>query len=686
MKEPIFGTDRFINREFSWLQFNSRVLGEAERDDNPLLERLRFLSIFESNLDEFYMVRVSGLIEQAAEAVTKPGPDGLTPAEQLEMIGPIAREMRVRAANLWESVLRPQLSNLGVQICKTSELPPKAQAQVTKYFQSEVFPLCTPLVLSPNASLPFISNRSLNIAVLIQNGGSVPMIARVKVPPVLPRLVKTDGKNRFVLLEDVIQHHLHLLFPNVEILDSWMFRVVRDADMEIRELEAMDLMASIEGMIRKRRFGDPVLLETDASMLPEIRNRLLGMLELDPIDSFEIEGLLGLDVMGELANLNLPAHKFPMHTPFASEAISTSARLFKTLEKQDVLVHHPYDSFRSVASFVASAAKDPDVIGIKQTLYRVGAESPIVESLLAAAESGKQVAVMVELKARFDESNNMLWAKALERAGVHVSYGFPEMKVHCKLCHVVRRAGGKIRSYAHIGTGNYNPSTGRLYTDLGLFTCNPEITQDVSELFNFLTGFNRQEEYRRILVAPFGLREGILERIERETKLHKKHGNGSIIFKLNALVDDEVIDALYEASQAGVQVDLIARGISCCRPGIPGLSENIRVRSIVGRFLEHSRVYYFSNGGKPEAFIGSADLMPRNLDRRIEVLTPIQTPTLVEILRSVLLDSCLNDNTNAWIAQPDGRYQRFERPAEDSAHSSQTELARHPFGRLQFGK
>lgn len=686
MTEPVFGTDRFINREFSWLQFNARVLGEAERDDNPLLERLRFLSIFESNLDEFYMVRVSGLIEQATEAVSKPGPDGLSPAEQLEMIGPIARGMRMRAARLWKEELRPLLLSKGVELCRSQDLSAKAQAQLTKYFQTEVFPLCTPLVLSPNSTLPFISNRSLNIAVVIQNGGSVPMIARVKVPTVLPRLVKTDRKNQFVLLEEIIQHHLHLLFPNVEILDSWMFRVVRDADIEIRELEAMDLMASIEGMIRKRRFGDPVLLETEAAMQPEIRNRLLAMLELDPIDSFEVEGVLGLDVMGELANLNLSSHKFPLHTPYASESTSTSTRLFKTVEKQDVLVHHPYDSFRSVAAFVASAAQDPDVIGIKQTLYRVGAESPIVESLLAAAESGKQVAVMVELKARFDESNNMLWAKALERAGVHVSYGFHEMKVHCKLCHVVRRSGGKTRSYAHIGTGNYNPSTGRLYTDLGLFTCNPEITQDVSELFNFLTGFNRQEDYRRILVAPFGLREGILERIERETAIHKKKGGGTIIFKLNALVDDEVIDALYEASQAGVQIDLIARGISCCRPGVAGLSENIRVRSIVGRFLEHSRAYYFGNGGKAEAFIGSADLMPRNLDRRIEVLTPILSPALVTLLRENLLEPCLRDNTNSWVAQSNGRYHRLEREPGEATYSAQSELSKRPFGQLQFGK
>jgi polyphosphate kinase len=677
--------DRYVNREFSWLMFNKRVLEEAENPRNPVLERLKFLAIFESNLDEFYMVRVSGLIEQHEGGVIELTPDGLTPDEQLRMIAATAMPLRRQAAAVWREQLHPELDRAGVHARGYEGLPAPQREELDEHFLREVFPVCTPLVLDPAPSVPFISNRSLNLAVDLHHPKLGARLGRVKVPDVLPRFVRLGRrKHDFVFLEDLLRHNLHHLFPGVEIRGAHPFRVIRDADVEIRELEAADLIESIEESLRRRRFGDPVLLEVCSSMPPPMRSTLMRLLELDPEDVFEVNGLLGMGALWELTKLEKPALRFPVHHPFVAEPLATSDALFQTVSGQDVLVFHPYDSFRSVEELVRSAARDPNVIGIKQTLYRVGAASPVLESLLEAAEAGKQVAVMVELKARFDESNNIEWARALERAGAHVSYGFADVKTHAKLCLVVRRENGIIRRYAHIGTGNYNPFTARIYTDIGLFTCDPEITQDVSELFNVLTGFAKQKRYRRLLVGPTNLREGIVERVRREIEQHRKRGGGRLLFKLNALVDPEMIELLYEASAAGVKVDLNVRGICCLRPGVPGLSDNVRVVSIVGRFLEHARVYHFENGGSPEALIGSADLMRRNLDRRVETLVPVTERRLVELLRDLACETALRDNLNCWDLGPDGAYVRRQPPSAQEEFQSQSHLMGRPMSRVQL--
>jgi polyphosphate kinase len=679
-------SDRYINRELSWLEFNRRVLAEAQNADNPLLERLKFLAIFESNLDEFYMVRVSGLIEQFEGGFTDLTPDGLSPSDQLDLIYERALPMRSQAGvNLTDELL-PQLEANGITLRRFQDLAPKQRGEMEEFFMREVFPVCTPLLLHPTPTVPFISNRSLNLAVeLAEPAGGEVRLARVKIPSILSRVVRLyPRKNEFVLLEDVVINNLHHLFPGVEVKGAHLFRVIRDADVEIRELEAADLLSRIEETLKRRRFGAPVRMDLQPTMPAHVRSLLSKLLELDHTDIFEVEGHLGLEFLWDLSKVDRVTLKFPLHQAFQPEAVAESKNLFEAIRRDDFLLHHPYDSFRPVETFISAAAHDPKVIGIKQTLYRVGSESPVVESLLRAAEANKQVAVMVELKARFDESNNLVWARALERAGVHVSYGFSDLKTHCKLCLIVRREVDGLRTYAHIGTGNYNPVTARLYTDFGLFTDDPDITQDIAELFNFLTGFSRQANYRKLLVAPLNLREGILERIERERQLHLKKGGGRIIFKLNALVDPEVIDALYLASQAGVQIDLIVRGICCLRPGLAGLSENIRVLSIVGRFLEHSRAYYFHNGGSPEAYIGSADVMRRNLDRRIEVLTPVERPQIIEGLLTQVLEICLQDTEKAWVMKPDGMYIRRVAAKGEKSFNAQEWLMKHPMGRLFF--
>lgn len=679
------GPSPYINREVSWLRFNERVLEEAANPQNPLLERLKFLAIFESNLDEFYMVRVSGLDEQVAGGVIELSPEGLTPAEQIQLIQDHALPLRQRAAQLYEQVLKPELLEAGIQIADYGDLTEKQRDDLRERFRKEIFPVCTPLVLHPAPTVPFISSRSLNLAVELDRDSNF-HLARVKIPSVLPRFLKVSKKSDlYVPLESVIAANLQYLFPGVEIKGAYLFRVIRDADIEIRELEAADLIASIEETIRMRRFGDPVLLVVSKEMPKRTQQLLAKLLELEPRDVFSIDGMLGFEGLWELAGLDRPSLRYRPFSPHLAESLSTSKGIFETVAAGDVLVHQPFDSFRSIEEFVASAANDPNVIGIKQTLYRVGEKSPVVESLLDAAHKDKPVAVMVELKARFDEGNNLVWARALERAGVHVSYGFPELKTHCKLCMVVRREPFGIRSYAHIGTGNYNPETARLYTDLGLFTCDPDTTKDILELFNFLTGYSKQTVYRRLLVAPINLREGMLDRIEREIKAHGRTKKGRLIFKLNSLVDPEMIDALYAASNAGVPIDLIVRGICCLRPGVPGMSENIRVVSIVGRFLEHSRVYYFGNGGEPEALIGSADLMRRNLDRRIEVLVPVEGPALVRHIHDDILAPYLADNVKAWQMGSDGIYTRRKPEKGQAAMAAQTWFLDHPSGGHRFG-
>jgi polyphosphate kinase len=669
---------RYVNREASWLQFNGRVLAEAENADNPLLERLKFLAIFESNLDEFFMVRVSGLIEQEESGLSEQTPDGLNASQQLAMISSVARELRAKASKVWSGSLRPALAKEKITLAKWDELSPSAQSALAATFRDTVFPLCTPLMLDPAVKFPFISNRSLNMAVELMDDGQA-RLARIKLPPNLPRAVRVPGRaDTFLLLEDLIAEHLPSFFPGVEIVGWHLFRVIRDADIEIRELEAADLITQIEQTLRLRRFGDPVLLELDATMAEPWVKTLRRGLQLDEQDVLRVEGLIGFDVLWEFYRLERPQLRFPVFTPYLAEPLATADRLFETVRSRDVMVHHPYDSFRSVEEFVASAANDDRVVGIKMTLYRVGSESPIVESLLRAAERGKQVAVMVELKARFDESNNLVWSRALERAGAHVTYGFAEMKTHAKLCLIVRNETNGIRQYAHVGTGNYNPATARAYTDIGLFTSDPDVCQDLNELFNYLTGFSKQSTYRQLLVAPLDLREQIIDRIEREAGHARAGRPAKVLFKLNSLVDPEVIDALYEASQAGVQIDLVVRGICCLRPGVKRMSETIRVVSVVGRFLEHSRVYYFENGGEPEAFIGSADMMRRNLDRRIEVLTPVRDPAHQAYLRDQVVMTAVEDNAKAWSLLPNGTYRRVKRSAGESVRSAQETLLRRP--------
>jgi polyphosphate kinase len=672
---------RYINREASWIKFNARVLAEAENKVNPLFERLKFLAIFESNLDEFFMVRVSGLFEQEAAGDVGLTPDGLTPTQQIAMIHEMTEPMRQRANDVWHHQLLPALSRAGIKIHEFEDLPQRDQKTLEDHFQAAIFPLCTPLMLHPSITFPFISNRSLNLAVELRDDTGM-KLARVKIPPIIPRLVPIPGRvNQFVLLENLIASQLDRLFPGVEVVGSHLFRVIRDADVEIREIEAADLIDAVEKSLKLRRFGDAVLLEVQPQLSAESLHRLRKGLELDESDVVVVDGLLGLEVLWEFARLDLPQHKFPPHVPYVSDRLSTPRDLVKAIKTGPVLVHHPYDGFLPVEQFVDSVATDHHVIGIKQTMYRVGSPSPIVQSLLNGSEAGKQVAVMVELKARFDESNNLEWARALERAGVHVTYGFSAMKVHCKLCLVVRKEGDGIHTYVHIGTGNYNPSTARLYTDLGLFTNDPDICQDATELFNYLTGYSKHTNYRKLLVAPLNLRDRILELIDQEIECHRKNGRGRIMFKLNSLVDPEVIDALYEASQAGVDVDLVVRGICCLRPKVKGLSDRIQVRSIVGRFLEHSRIYLFENAGEPLCYIGSADMMRRNLDRRIEVLAPVEDPAHIAYLRDVVIENCLRDTENSWELRANGAYRRVRKNGSGPLQV-QTWLMDYPASRM----
>ncbi len=683
-KAPEIVESRFLNRELSWLNFNERVLHEAADHDNPLLERLKFLSIFESNLDEFFMVRVSGLIEQVEAGVQTLSPDGLSAGEQLEAIADRSGPMRQRAARILVDEIIPLLDKSAIHIRAIKSLRPEKVEELDDFFAADVFPLCTPLVLYPAVSVPFISNRSLNIVVELGGPGEEPRLARVKVPTVIARALRlTPKRNDFVFLEDLIIRNIHNFFPGIKIRGAYLFRVLRDADVEIRELEAADLISTIEETIRMRRFGDPVLLQVQSNMPKSTRELLLRLLVLDQEDLMEIDGPLGMEVLWEFAKIDKPGLKYPPHQPYLSEQFSTHKSIFEHVAQKDVLLHHPYDSFRPVEEFVGSVAEDPKAFGIKISLYRVGIESRIVESLLDAAEEDKQVAAMVELKARFDESNNLVWARALERAGVHVTYGFSEMKTHAKLCLIVRREGHGLRSYAHIGTGNYNPATSRLYTDLGLFTCDEEITQDIAELFNYLTGFSKQSQYRKLLVAPVNLREGILGKIQREISNKKAGKPARIFWKVNALVDPEVIESLYEASNAGVKIDLIVRGVCCIRPGVKGMSENISVMSVIGRFLEHSRIYWFENDKDPEVYIGSADVMRRNLDRRVEVLAPVLDLNLKLHIRSHILENSLNDTEKSWRLNSTGSYVK-ERKKGSVELNSQDWFMQHPSSKSRF--
>ncbi|MTJ32220.1 polyphosphate kinase 1 [Aphanizomenon sp. UHCC 0183] len=674
----------YINRELSWLEFNNRVLHEACDPRTPLLERLKFLAIFSSNLDEFFMVRVAGLKQQVEATVNLLTPDGRTPQKQLDDIRLHLNPQLKKHNAEFEEVLRPLLVQQGIYILDYIELNPKQRSYLDNYFEEQIFPVLTPLAVDPSHPFPHISNLSLNLAVVVKNPDTEEeFFARVKVPQVLPRFlplppelrVQDNGKIANwsgIPLEQAIAHNLESLFPGMSIQEYHPFRITRDADLELEEDEADDLLLAIEQELRKRRMGgNTVRLEIRSQTPASVRSRLLEDLGLTNSDIYEVDGLLALrDLMYFLA-LPLPELKDP---PRQSVVPSRLQRLrepcidtdvleqeegkdfFSIIREKDLLVHHPYQSFSgTVVRFITSAAHDPNVLAIKMTLYRTSGDSPIVNALIAAAENGKQVSVLVELKARFDEENNIYWARRLERVGVHVVYGLVGLKTHSKIVLVVRREKDRMRRYVHIGTGNYNPKTARLYTDLGLFSCREELGADLTDVFNFLTGYSRQKSYREIMVAPVNMRDRFLELIKREIDNVQNGFSGRIVAKMNALVDPQIISALYEASRAGVQIDLIIRGICCLRPGLPNLSDNIRVISIIGRFLEHSRIYYFYNHNQEEIYIGSADWMRRNLDRRVEVITPIKDQEIAKDLQEIL-GIMLADNRHAWELQPDGNY------------------------------
>ncbi|MGY1812113.1 RNA degradosome polyphosphate kinase [Blastococcus sp. SYSU D00820] len=658
--------DRFLNRELSWLDFNARVLELAEDDSLPLLERVKFLAIFASNLDEFYMVRIAGLKRRQSTGLTVRSPDGLTIREQLTRVTDRTQELVHRHAQAFEGDVRPRLEDAGIRIVHWADLAEPETRRLRDYFRDQVFPVLTPLAVDPAHPFPYISGLSLNLAVSVRDPDTgAPRFARLKVPNNVPRFVpvSVDSEATFLPLEDLIAAHLPALFPGLEVIDHHLFRVTRNADLEVEEDRDEDLLQALERELARRRFGPAVRLEVTESMDPQILAVLVSELEVSPQDVVTVPGLLDLAALMGLYDLDRPELKDEPFVPATHPRLSegeTPKSVFATLREGDVLVHHPYHSFAtSVQRFIEQAAADPDVLAIKQTLYRTSGDSPIVNALIEAAEAGKQVVVLVEIKARFDEEANITWARSLERAGCHVVYGLVGLKTHCKTALVVRREQGVIRRYVHIGTGNYNPKTARLYEDLGILTADPRVGADLTDLFNTLTGYSRQTSYRRLMVAPHGVRSGLVERIRREAR-HATEGRPSgIRIKVNSLVDEKTIDALYDASCAGVPVELFIRGICALRPGVEGLSENIRVRSVVGRFLEHSRVINFLNDGDPEWWIGSADLMHRNLDRRVEVLLQVCDETAHRELEHVFA-TAMAPGVRCWELGSDGRWVRQE--------------------------
>ena len=683
----------YINRELSWLQFNWRVLEEALDERHPLLERVKFVSIFASNLDEFFMIRISGLRRQLAAEVLETPPDGMTPAEQLAAIRGGLRPQLTRHSDCWHKDLLPKLHKAGIKVLGYAELKRKQRKLLRRYFEREIFPALTPLAFDPGHPFPRISNLSINLAVVINDPRHGERFARLKVPSVFPRLLRIPSEEKaetyeslglveemptnLVWLEEVVAANLDLLFPNLEIVAAHPFRVTRDADPEIEEDEAADLLLAIEESMRMRDFGSAVRLEVDHAMPEQIRNILVSNLGLAPYQVYTVDAPIGMADLVELTEINRPDLKDPPFLPAVPPLLATEESIFSVIRQHNILLYHPYDSFTPVVDFIRTAAQDPDVLAIKQTLYRVGPNSPVVAALMKARENGKQVAVLVELKARFDEENNIVWARALEQAGVHVVYGLVGLKTHTKLLMVVRREGDGITRYIHMGTGNYNDVTSRLYTDIGYFTSDPDIGADVSDLFNSLTGYSLKQEYRKLLVAPGTMRQQILNRIEREIKRHQQNGDGYLAFKMNSLVDKRCIQALYRASQAGVKVGLQVRGICCLRPGVPGVSENITVTSIVGRFLEHPRIFFFRNGGEEEILLGSADLMPRNLNRRVEQLFPVEDPDLRESLYEHILRVHLKDNLQARRLLADGSYERVHPQDGEPELNSQLWMIEH---------
>jgi polyphosphate kinase len=656
--------DRYLNRELSWLDFNARVLALAADPSLPLLERAKFLAIFASNLDEFYMVRVAGLKRRDEMGLSVRSADGLSPREQLRRIGERTQQIATRHAKVFGELVRPALVDQGIVIDTWSELDEAERERLSTYFHEQVFPVLTPLAVDPAHPFPFVSGLSLNLAVTVkQPEYGTQHFARIKVPDNVDRFVELrprdggDGMPRFLPMEELIAAFLPVLFPGLEIVEHHAFRITRNADFEVEEDRDEDLLQALERELARRRFGSPVRLEIADDMTENMLELLLRELDVHPGDVIEVPGLLDLSSLWQVYGVDRPDLKDPPFVPATPPAFGereTPKSIFSTLRDGDVLVHHPYDSFStSVQRFIEQAAADPNVLAIKQTLYRTSGDSPIVNALIDAAEAGKQVVALVEIKARFDEQANIKWARALEQAGVHVVYGLIGLKTHCKTCLVVRREGSTIRRYCHIGTGNYNPKTARLYEDVGLLTASPDIGADLTDLFNSLTGYSRKVSYRNLLVAPYGVRRGIVERIEREIAAKQDGAEAGIRLKANALVDEQVIDALYRASQAGVPVEVVVRGICALRPGAPGFSENVVVRSILGRFLEHSRIIHFR--AIDEFWIGSADMMHRNLDRRVEVMAQVKDPKLTSQLDDVFT-SALDPATRCWELGADGHW------------------------------
>jgi polyphosphate kinase len=683
--------DRFLNRELSWLDFNARVLALAEDPQTPLLERAKFLAIFASNLDEFYMVRVAGLKRRLNAGLPMRGGDRSSLRNQLQMITERAADLVTRHAACFGEEVRPKLSAEGIELVSWGELDAPERERLRTYFREQVFPVLTPLAVDPAHPFPYISSRSLNLAVVLRDpaGSSSELFARVKVPNNVPRFVAVQNDSRgvrFLPVEELIAVHLDQLFSGMQVLEWHLFRVTRNAEVEVDEDRDEDLLQALERELAQRRFGPPVRLEVAASISDHVLDLLQRELEMNSEDVLRVPGLLDLSalwqVFGEVDRDDLKDRPFvpATHPQMADGEVPRS--VFNRLRECDILVHHPYHSFStSVQRFIEQAAADPNVLAIKQTLYRTSGDSPIVDALVDAAAAGKQVVVLVEVKARFDEVANIGWARTLERAGCHVVYGLVGLKTHCKTALVVRQEGNQIRRYCHIGTGNYHPKTARLYEDFGMLTADPEVGADVTDLFNVLTGYSRQTAFRRLLVAPHGVRKGLIERIDEQARIARGDGEGLVQFKVNSLVDEETCDALYRASRAGVRVDLVIRGMCALRPGVPGLSDNIRVRSIVGRFLEHSRVFRFGVGDDAEFWIGSADLMHRNLDRRVEALVRVTLPSAQDHLRNVL-ELAMDDHSDAWDLHADGSWHRRPANPTDPRVHLQDALLRQIIGKV----
>ncbi|SED50691.1 polyphosphate kinase [Ruania alba] len=692
-------SDRFADRELSWLQFNERVLELAEDPDLPLLERVRFLAIFASNLDEFFMVRVAGLKRRIATGMAVQAASGLLPRQVLESISTKAHELTDRHAAVFADHVQPALAAEGITLVHFDQLHDSERDRLHKYFRKMIFPVLTPLAVDPAHPFPYISGLSLNLAVLLRNPTTgKEHFARVKVPPLLPRFIAVDARGRphrpedapdddgyrsFVPIEDVISSFLYYLFPGMDVVEHHVFRVTRNEDLEVEEDDAENLLKALEKELLRRRFGPPVRLELATGFTPRLREMLIRELDISEPDVYELPMPLDLTGLNLVADLDRPELHYPKHVAITPRGLAevesaTPTDIFQAIRGRDILLHHPYDSFStSVQQFVAQAAADPKVLAIKQTLYRTSGDSPIVDSLIDAAEAGKQVLAIVEIKARFDEEANISWARKLEQAGVHVVYGIVGLKTHCKLSLVVRQEADGLRRYCHVGTGNYHPKTARLYEDHGLLTCNPEVGQDLTRLFNQLSGYAPKSRFHRLLVAPRGIRRGLVERVEKEIANARSGKPAWVKFKVNSVVDEQTIDALYRASQAGVPVDVVVRGICAIKAGVPGLSENIRVRSVLGRFLEHSRVYAFANGGEPEVFFGSADLMHRNLDRRVEVLVRVVDPDQIADLVG-LIDTSTAEGTSSWhlSTDPDGDPQ-WERHHRDEEGAPLLDLQEH---------